>query len=297
MKNYLIFTIPFVLYSSASTAGLIAQGGATGPLFTNTPAMSSSSVGPITASLNESAVFQEGVSSATVLASTDYGYNKAAVWVNSWHLDTGATARSYWSDQVIVNSAMSGGYIRAGLDIRADLVLDVGPDLGGGVGAANSSVQYSLTGGGIEYSERFLIGSNGYVENVNSYSGGYEAIFSDLSSGDTFRKQVTIFIPFTSGVQFSLSSDLYCGAVAVQAQARCDAGNSVYWAGISDVLDMSGTSIQDWSIESVSGTDYARSFVPDPTSVPSSVPEPESMAILLAGLVGLAAARRRAIEG
>lgn len=68
--------------------------------------------------------------------------------------------------------------------------------------------------------------------------------------------------------------------------AEVDGYHSLYWGGISQVLDQNGHAIT-FSISSNSGIDYSRSLAP--------VPEPETWAMLLAGLslVGLARLKPR----
>ncbi|MCU0775338.1 MAG: PEP-CTERM sorting domain-containing protein [Ideonella sp.] len=75
------------------------------------------------------------------------------------------------------------------------------------------------------------------------------------------------------------------------AQAESDYGSTLLWTGVSSVLDANGQLVPDWVMRSGSGFDYSRSFV-------SQVPEPATVALMLAGLgvVGAAAKRRRAIS-
>lgn len=83
------------------------------------------------------------------------------------------------------------------------------------------------------------------------------------------------------GYYYQYSSE-YFGSFLV------DAGNSSYWAGIQAVT-VDGQEITDYSVISASGTDYSRSFVP------AAIPEPETYAMMLAGLslVGWATRRRK----
>ena len=69
-----------------------------------------------------------------------------------------------------------------------------------------------------------------------------------------------------------------------------DAAHSLYWGGISSVTDANGNAV-DFTLASASGTNYLQSFVPVVVTAP--VPEPETYALLLAGLGVLGLVRRR----
>lgn len=74
--------------------------------------------------------------------------------------------------------------------------------------------------------------------------------------------------------------------------ASADYGHTVYWGGVQSVTDaLTGEPISDWSMKSLSGADYTRSFEP--------VPEPSTIALAggLAALVVLARQRRAAVAG
>lgn len=100
------------------------------------------------------------------------------------------------------------------------------------------------------------------------------------------------YIPFTFGQEFGIdmsfsatlqSEGNYFGT---RGTAEVDGYHSLYWGGISQVLDQNGHALT-FSISSNSGIDYSRSLAP--------VPEPETWAMLLAGLslVGLARLKPR----
>lgn len=78
------------------------------------------------------------------------------------------------------------------------------------------------------------------------------------------------------------------GAAYQSSSAFVDAANSAYWGGIS-VFTSDGAEVSDYSLESLSGTDWRQSFVPEATAVP----EPETYALMLAGLAAVGAAARR----
>lgn len=67
-----------------------------------------------------------------------------------------------------------------------------------------------------------------------------------------------------------------------------DAANSLYWGGISRLVDAQGNAI-DFNVTSESGTDYRQSFVPATVAIPL----PPSYLLMAFGLAALALARAR----
>lgn len=66
-----------------------------------------------------------------------------------------------------------------------------------------------------------------------------------------------------------------------------DAGHSGYWAGITSITT-GGVDIKDYTIESLSGTDYSTSFAPQ-----AAIPEPATLATFVFGLALLGTRRRK----
>lgn len=111
--------------------------------------------------------------------------------------------------------------------------------------------------------------------------------------------RLVVTVPIEFGESFNLGADLVAfgqsneyddGRVVLLSNTMVDAGNSVYWGGILSVQDATGKDV-DYSLRSLSGTDYSRSFTPaqaDPT-----VPEPSIGLLLLSGLAAAAVRRKR----
>lgn len=108
-----------------------------------------------------------------------------------------------------------------------------------------------------------------------------------------------VTVPIEFGKSFNLGVDLYAygqsgeyhsGNVHLFSSTIVDAGNSVYWGGILSVRDANGTDVP-YSLSSLSGTDYTRSFAP--TQVEPTVPEPGVALLLLIGLAAGSVLRKR----
>jgi hypothetical protein len=200
----------------------------------------------------------------------------------------------------------------------------LGPHAGGVV---NTTVGFSDT---INVTSASRAGQSGTVVATFSVDGGLNASTTGFSSrstaavqvtarGESFRQMVssdsavpsasgqvpeliTMRIPVTFSPTFfqpfsvTLATSASASALNVfnsprTAQAESDYGSTLLWTGVSSVLDANGQLVPDWVMRSGSGFDYSRSFV-------SQVPEPATVALMLAGLgvVGAAAKRRRAIS-
>lgn len=105
----------------------------------------------------------------------------------------------------------------------------------------------------------------------------------------TFNKPTTLDeFDFIFGQSIDLQIDLITKALASRGvDARVD--NSVYWGGIS-VVTANGQQVGDFSVTSLSGMDWQKSYIPP---VLPSVPEPSGMLLVLAGVGVLAFAGKR----
>lgn len=76
------------------------------------------------------------------------------------------------------------------------------------------------------------------------------------------------------------------------AEGSADAAHSAYWNGIQSIT-ANGQQVNNFTATSLSGTNYRNSFVPAGFNDTTSVPEPETIALLGLGMLGLVASRRK----
>lgn len=130
---------------------------------------------------------------------------------------------------------------------------------------------------------------------------GFRAFFDHNGLHDpngiplTALPQVLPFeVTFIIGTPFQVSMNLVA-SVAPLNDAVSGSGDALFrdtltWGGI-DSIRLQGTTINNFIFESLSGLDYTQSFVRDVP--PSSVPEPSSAILLLAGIMLLWSRRRQ----
>lgn len=129
-----------------------------------------------------------------------------------------------------------------------------------------------------------------------SYAGYYGTPGITVSDyfGTTYPEPtglVSLTAEFTFGTPFLLSAQMgvWGGAGWSStgfAQYESDAFHSSYWGGINNVT-AGGLAFNDYVLTSASGTNYGQSMVP------SEIPEPSSIALLIVGMLCGAAAVRR----
>ena len=177
-------------------------------------------------------------------------------------------------------------------------------------GPAYAHVAFSITGGLSSLSDLSIIGSQanstvGMSIQIDGnrvfYATGQafsrNGVLEILTPGSEYNGTFQFDIPFTFGQPFqifaTLSAQTQALAGAANAAASADSvfDSSAYWGGISDVHLANGTLLSGYTLTSQSGFNWLNAYGP----VTAPVPEPETYAMLLAGLglLGFAAQRRK----
>jgi hypothetical protein len=126
-----------------------------------------------------------------------------------------------------------------------------------------------------------------------------ERDFNFYPPGSSVAGSLDVLIPFTFGsslhLDYWLESSVRAaaglrtvGGAPVSTEARAD--YSLSWAGISSIRDVAGNLVASYTVTSGSGFDYEHAYGFVPTA---PIPEPETYALMLAGLGLLALASRR----
>ena len=242
-----------------------------------------------------------GTAAATGSAAASYGaLHAGSTSVVGGDGQARAGASSAWIDNVTLSSSRIGAATaRATFDLSGALNSRVG---GTSTAAfANSTVGVSVTVGGLQV---LSIGAQLLHRNSNNSAYDIDTVsVSGLNVSFTQGGLAGLYsfdMPFTLGTPFVLAATLTAetrtfGSSGVDdVEANSDFASTGTWGGISSVRLTDGTVVSDLSVGSDSGFDWS---LPYSAVVPpvTSVPEPGTLALLMAGL-GLTgcAVRRRA---
>jgi hypothetical protein len=154
-----------------------------------------------------------------------------------------------------------------------------------GVSQARAEVNVALTG---------TNGLSGIWTARKVAGGGAEELNLDVNPVIDFTYDVISGVPFPIFLKLAISGKanvtdgcLGCSAVGPGvgiAGFEAHFGNSLDWGGITRVTNsITGEEITDWTVTSLSGFDYSKSFI---------VPEPSTGLLMLVGMGLLARARR-----
>lgn len=213
-----------------------------------------------------------------------YSSSRHVAWIDQGTYGVGGLARAYASVAVpflIQQTSLTGtmGTMVVPLHVSGTVSLDSG--------FYNPST-FAITSG------RAWIGfsATGLAQNPDCSSIGNQCrdIGSDFQGTTVLGNGVdgtwTLNIPFQFGswAQYQLSANTYVTVggnagwgQSVDHEGESDFSHTLRWGGISAVLDASGQSVQNWTVQSLPGIDLT-----------TPVPEPGSWALMLAG-VGLLA--------
>lgn len=207
---------------------------------------------------------------ASVRSVATLGILKSASEINGRDVSVYGTAE--WKDSIVFhNEALTGQAGKFTLNLLFDYKIDASAE-GYNSGYVLSEADFQMSIGGKFY---------------RWWPQDREAVY-DLNAPQIVSMPIVLEVDFIwgnpSGVHASLSAR--CSSVWSSTNTACiaNAGNSLYWGGVSNVRDATGT-IANYSLSAESGFDYDRSLVP------TEVPEPASLALL--GVGALALMRRR----
>lgn len=218
----------------------------------------------------------------------------AAMSGDAWGI---AQSSSTWNDNVTVHGAFTGP-----VTVRGTFFLSGGLASllygGGTVGYANSAMNVSIDvdGQSVFNIKAQLVRSSGggfvdvdqiKVEGNNvSYTPG---VLGGMYSFDMLFSPGTTFGMYA---QMNTLAQVFGEGRADGAQADSNFASTGYWGGMSDMRLADGTVVNDFTVTSDSGFDWAH-----PYAITTHVPEPGSCALVLAGLALLRRSARRRIHG
>lgn len=226
----------------------------------------------------------------------------------AWDAGSSAEAVAGFGILKVSAKATAGNFSGAWAGASAgwkDTLKIISPDYAGGTSATvkwsffltgqTGAYASDLVGGGAGaawYSEYAFGSDSGYYNSFHNFFGPGNESLQQTHNGvpgeaygmHTFETIVSL------GSSLTQSLSLNCSAHAaapegVSASTLCELDKSLYWGGIESVSI--GSNAINYSLTSASGTDWSKSFI-------TPVPEPETYAMLLAGLglLGFAARRR-----
>jgi hypothetical protein len=245
-----------------------------------------------------STLYQQGAtSSAYATAFADYGVLKAYVsgYGTAMSTSTAVAGASFTDFITISNPELDGKVGSVTLSFYYDYNLapqgnyTYPSNVAGGHFSASAGM-YGYYGNSYTSQVNEAVSNNGDqtfqsggVTTTDAYGLRYDPIGHYLNFtgqfvyGSAFMVYMSTSIDGSTGYNQNGGTSSYVG----------DAMHSAYWAGIVSTT-FNGATVTDYTLHSQSGTDYSQSFVP-----PTGVPEPGALALIAAGLFGLARARRK----
>lgn len=242
------------------------------------------------------AAIAPGNGNTAIAAWADYGVLRAQV---NTLANTSASATSSWRDAITIDAgSLNGqmGWVTVAVNYNWTLH---------GVGNAyyNMDALLNLTLGTYNWGIRERIVQDCTTTNCTITEDIGRVLTTAVpgeipTTSDAPVMQLVVSAPIEFGESFPVGVVLAAfgqsGIAGIErwSSTYVDAGNSLYWGGIVSMQDINGNDV-DYTLTSLSGTDYTRSFVP--TQNDGTVPAPGVGALLLAGLI--AATARRSKKG
>ena len=263
-------------YAEPHTASLTFFNGATGTL----SAISTTSPG--------------GLAAAGGYGEAAYGaLHSSADAVISSDAQARGQGSSLWIDNITLWSSFTGpATARASFSLSGGLSSRVGPSSTGALANSTIASRVTVNGTDVLSVSGQLVSRNGVIETDEVRVNGANVSFTPGSLAGTYFFDM----PVTLGTPFTMVADLTAFVQAMGSSGLDDAaahssfGSTGRWGGISSLVLADGTTVSDFSVTSASGFDWSRAYGADVTA---PVPEPETYALMLAGLALLGSIARR----
>lgn len=203
-----------------------------------------------------------------------------------------AYAAANWSDSVTVAGAGLSGSGLANISFFVDGSLFNSGTAGlGGNFSATAAASFVFRANG---AEAFTFDSQAVLNQLGTVSTLTYTRVNGIDHTGGLGGMWNVSVPITFDQAFGMDAGLVTTASTLAGSnstvsSFANFGNSIYWAGITSITLADGSVATEFSALGSDGHDWKAS------AVPAAVPEPETWAMLLAGLglVGVAARRRR----
>lgn len=142
----------------------------------------------------------------------------------------------------------------------------------------------------LSYTETLMCNPSvpGCVPQLTTALGGTGTISLHWNSPTALSLSIPIVFGQNTGLFLSLDAQALATYYVGSSTWKSDASHSLYWGGISAVLDQSGQPVS-FDVSSASGADYLHTFAP-------TVPEPATYLIFTVGSLVIAIQRRRRLR-
>ncbi len=168
----------------------------------------------------------------------------------------------------------------------------------GGTGNSTIAATIRINGANVFSTTAQLVSQSGAVVIDDMRRGVAVNGLFDSDPVSSVTGSFSFDIPFVFGTSFQMFADLTAFTQAVAAPggtatAFSDFGSTGLWGGISSVHLADGTVLSGYSLSSTSGFDWSRPFSSEPLPPVAAIPEPGTVLLLSAGLMGLFGVARR----
>lgn len=241
----------------------------------------------------------------TGLASGGYGEaDFGALHASASAIATGDAAQTrgqggaFWIDSVTFASASLAGaaFARFSFSLSGALSSMTGPTSAGAVANSTISALVRANGSQVFSTTGQLVTRNGAIETNQltrgvATSGSFQSDpVSSLAGTFSFDVPIVFNSAFQLRAEMTAFTQALTSFAGDEASAHSSFGSSGYWGGLSEVHLADGTVLSGYSVSSASGFDWTRAYG---APVTAPIPEPETYAMLLAGLGLVAFVTRR----